>query len=117
MNVKKMEPRAILQKCVVFAKEKKATGLVSMELTKVSGICDYFLLCTTSNVKQAQSVCDNIEEKMQELGEPAARIEGYRQGRWILLDLGPVIVHIFQQEEREYYNLERLWGDAPLEEY
>ena len=103
---------SILQQCIEFAQEKKGRDIISLKLQGLTVICDYFLLVTATNTRQAQSICDNIEDKMKEAGNPPLRIEGYREGKWILLDFGSVVVHIFLAEEREYYNLERLWGDA-----
>ena len=103
---------SILQQCIEFAQEKMGRDIISLKLQGLTVICDYFLLVTATNTRQAQSICVNIEEKMKEAGNPPLRIEGYREGKWILLDFGSVVVHIFLAEEREYYNLERLWGDA-----
>ena len=108
---------SILQQCVALAQEKKGRDIISLKLRGLTVICDYFLLVSATNTRQAQSICDNIEEKMKENALPPLRIEGYREGRWILLDFGSVVVHIFLEEERQYYDLERLWGDAERVEY
>ena len=76
-------------------------------------IADYFLLRTAANSRQAKAIADYLLEENE---QKPLRMEGYQEGRWILLDYGALIVHIFQEEEREYYNLERLWGDAEKEE-
>ena len=107
----------ILRKCVELADEKKARDMVSLKLKGLTVICDYFLIVSATNTRQAQSICDNIEEKMEEYGNAPLRIEGYREGKWILMDFGVVVVHIFLDEEREYYDLERLWADAERQEY
>lgn len=107
----------MLQKCVELSADKKARDLVSLRLSDLTTICDYFLLMTASNTRQAQSICDNIEEGMKAEGQPPLRIEGYNEASWILMDLGQVIVHIFLPETREHYDLERLWGDAERIEY
>ena len=108
---------SILQQCVALAQEKKGRDIISLKLRGLTVICDYFLLVSATNTRQAQSICDNIEEKMKENALPPLRIEGYREGSWILLDFGSVVVHIFLEEERQYYDLERLWGDAERVEY
>ncbi len=108
---------ALLQKLVALAEDKKAQNIVSLKLQGITVICDFFLIVSASNTKQAQAISDHIEETMKHEGEPPLRIEGYRDGRWILLDFGSVVVHIFLDEEREYYNLERLWGDAEKKEH
>ena len=105
----------LVEKCAQLAFEKKAQRVVSLDLRGISVVADYFLICTGSNSQQVKAICDHIEEKLKEENETSClRIEGYEQGRWILMDYGSVIVHIFQEEERLYYNLERLWGDAPV---
>ena len=95
---------SILQQCIEFAQEKMGRDIISLKLQGLTVICDYFLLVTATNTRQAQSICVNIEDKMKEAGNPPLRIEGYREGKWILLDFGSVVVHIFLAEEREYYN-------------
>ena len=74
---------------------------------------DYFLICSGSNKPQIKAICDNIDDKMAELGLNPDHIEGYQDAKWILMDYGTIIIHIFDDESREYFNLERLWGDAP----
>lgn len=108
---------ALLEKLVKLAGDKKAQDIVSLKLQGLTLICDYFLIASATNTRQTQAICDNIEETMKHDGQAPLRIEGYRDGRWILIDFGSVVVHIFLQEEREYYNLERLWGDAERIDY
>ncbi|MDD4754031.1 MAG: ribosome silencing factor [Desulfitobacteriaceae bacterium] len=98
--------------CAEAANEKKARDILLMNLQGISLIADYFVICTGNNNIQVQAISDNIEEKLKEKGNPPLRREGYKDGRWVLMDFGSAIVHIFQEEERQYYNLERLWGDA-----
>lgn len=113
-----IEEEAMLKNCVAFAFEKKAANLVSIDLRGISPVADYFLICNGNNAPQVKAICENIDEKMEsELGLRPLRIEGYRDARWILMDYGTLIVHIFQGEEREFYSLERLWGDAPAYKY
>ncbi|MDD2568277.1 MAG: ribosome silencing factor [Clostridia bacterium] len=114
----KIHEDEILKNCVAFAFEKKAIDLVSIDLRGISPVADYFLICNGNNAPQVKAICDNIDEKMEsELGIRPLRVEGYRDARWILMDYGTLIVHIFQGEEREFYSLERLWGDAPAYKY
>ena len=108
----------LVEKCAQLAFEKKAQRVVSLDLQGISMVADYFVICTGGNSQQVKAICDHIKEKLQEQEHISClRIEGYEQGRWILMDYGSVIVHIFQEEERLYYNLERLWGDAPTTLY
>lgn len=102
----------LLQKCAGYILEKKGQDILSLDLREISTMADYFLLCTVGNTPQAKAVADYIKEKMAEEEPLPLRVEGYKDGRWILMDYGSLIVHIFQQDERLYYNLERLWGDA-----
>ncbi len=107
----------LLQRCVALAQEKKARDIVSLTLTGLTLIADYFLIMSATNTRQAQAIADEITETLKAEGRPALRVEGHREGRWILIDLGAVVVHVFLDDERAYYNLERLWGDAPRQAY
>lgn len=95
------------------AEEKKARDIEVLELGKVTAIADYFIICSGLSTIQVQAIADNIQEKMAEAGQQLLHREGYRNGRWVLLDYGDVVVHVFLDEERRYYNIERLWRDAP----
>lgn len=107
----------VLEKIVEFSQEKKARDIVSLKLSGLTLIADYFLIMTAGNSRQAQALSDHIYEEMKNLDCQALRVEGYQEGQWILLDYGTVVVHIFQEEERAFYDLERLWGDAEREMY
>lgn len=98
------------------ADDKKATDIRVLDISTISIICDYFLICTGRSSTQVQAVAEHIEEKLQEAGVKPMRIEGFREGSWILLDYGDVVIHVFQEMERDFYNLERLWGDAQVVE-
>lgn len=93
--------------------EKNAEHIVIMDMSKVSGICDFFVICSTSSAIRSKTVAENIESKMKQSGLPLLHREGLQDGRWILLDFGGIVAHIFQEEARKYYSLETLWGDAP----
>ena len=112
-----MEARELLAFCVDKAQEKKAKNLVSLDMKDLTLICDYFLVMTVDNKRQAQAIADFLEEELKNIDQKPRHIEGYADGRWVLLDCSSLVVHIFQEEERQYYSLERLWGDAPREEY
>lgn len=99
--------------CASAAEKKRAINIVIMDLEGISMIADYFVICTGGNNIQVKAICDQIYETLVESGiKPHMPMEGVKDGRWILMDFGSVVVHIFQEEERLYYNLERLWGDA-----
>lgn len=99
------------------ASDKKARDIVTMDMRGLMSSTDYFVICSANTATQVRAIADNIEEKLEEAGVSAGHKEGYREGEWILLDYGDAVAHIFQQESREYYALERLWGDAKLTPY
>lgn len=108
------------EKCRVIcraADEKKARDIVQMDMIGLMSTNDYFVICSANTATQVRAIADNIEEKMEEVGISFLHKEGYREGEWVLLDYGDTVAHIFQQEAREYYALERLWGDAKLTPY
>ena len=99
------------------ADEKKARDIVQMNMVGLMSTNDYFIICSANTATQVRAIADNIEEKMEEAGVNFLHKEGYREGEWVLLDYGDTVAHIFQQDAREYYALERLWGDAALTPY
>lgn len=111
-----MNEKEALLIAVKAADEKKAEDIVVLNMKGISLVADYFLICHGSSDKQVQSIAREIKEKGQENGYDVKKMEGFDEGRWILVDLGYVIAHVFHKDERKYYNLERLWGDAPTED-
>ncbi|QCR32954.1 ribosome silencing factor [Lysinibacillus sp. SGAir0095] len=93
--------------------DKRAEDIVVLNMENISLLADYFLICNGNSDRQAQAIAREVQEKAQENGYEVKRIEGFDSARWILVDLGDVVVHIFHKDERAFYNLERLWGDAP----
>ena len=99
---------------VAAALDKKAFDLDVLAVGNLTSIADYFILCSAGNERQTQSIADNVVEKLREEGHvKPLLVEGTTPGRWILLDYGDFIVHVFTEETRRFYGLERLWGDAP----
>jgi iojap-like ribosome-associated protein len=96
---------------------KKGVLIKVLDVKDLTSVADYFILSSTRNKKQAQAAADAVEEKMKENNIRCLRKEGYREGDWILMDFSDVIVHIFTDDERCHYELDSLWGDAPVEEY
>ena len=101
------------QLIVDAALERKAERPVALDMREVSSIADTFVLVTGRSNRQVRAVADGILERLRALGEKPLGVEGMDEGRWVLLDLGDVIVHVFEPEVREHYDLERLWSDAP----
>lgn len=87
---------------------------VALHVTETFGLADIFLIVSASVERQVQAVARDIEDDLNDAGFKTVRREGRELGRWVLLDFGDLIVHVFHEEEREFYALERLWGDAPL---
>jgi ribosome-associated protein len=106
--------RALALRAVELAAEKKALDPVLLEVGKISIVADYFLIATGSTRVQVHAICDHLLEKLKEAGWTMLRVEGYREGWWVLLDYGALVVHIFQPEARDFYNLERIWSKAPV---
>ena len=92
---------------------KKAQDIMAIHVGDRTIIADWFVVCSGRATAQVKALCDELEEKAAERGLIAQRKEGYQEGRWIVVDFGTILVHIFHTEEREYYKLERLWADDP----
>lgn len=107
-----MDKREILQTVYNACEDLQADNIVVLDMEGITPIADYFLICEASNERQVQAISRSIKNALEEHGIEIKRMEGFEQARWILLDLDYVVCHIFHTEEREFYNLERLWGDA-----
>lgn len=107
--------QAQLQKAVSALLDKKAEKLVVLNLKELNAFAEYFVLASATNEKQAQAMSDAVEMSMKAAGRRPYSHEGYNKGAWILLDYGDVVFHLFHEEARRFYGLERLWGDAPEE--
>lgn len=91
---------------------KKGIDLRLIEISDISTLADYFLICTASSNTHVRTLCDAVEEAMDEAGEPMVGREGHRGGTWVVLDFGCIVVHVFTEETRAFYDLERLWQDG-----
>ncbi|MFA5576534.1 MAG: ribosome silencing factor [Tissierellaceae bacterium] len=91
--------------------EKKGIDIKVLNITDLTPIADYFVIVSGNSSTQVMSIADEVEKKVVEAGYTEIAKEGYHSGRWILMDLDDIIVHVFHKEEREYYNLERLWSN------
>jgi ribosome-associated protein len=96
------------------ASDKLAQHIMAFDVSDQLAITDAFVLASATNDRQVKAIVDEIEEKLRDLGEKPIRREGERDGRWVLIDYGDVVVHVQHEEERQFYALERLWRDCPL---
>ena len=116
--MRKARPRAempamtVLRVAAEAAASKKAIDMVGLDLTPLEGVADYFLICSGSSEPQVRAIAEEVEDKLREAGARAWHVEGREGRRWVLLDFVDVVVHVFHEKTREYYLLERLWGDA-----
>ena len=94
--------------------EKKGMDIKLLRIEKVSSLADYFLICTGTSNTHVKTLCDYAEYSMEQMGEPMLGREGHRGNSWELLDYGSVVVHVFTDEARKFYDLERLWADAEV---
>jgi len=99
--------------CINAAFEKQASEIVLLDLKGISTVTDSFLICSGSSTRQVQAIADAIDESMSKRGKEPGGVEGYPQARWILMDYNDLVVHIFHEETRHFYDIERLWAKAP----
>ena len=102
----------LLRAAAAAAAAKKAVEPVALDLRTLAGVADYFLICSGASEVQVKAIAEAVEEKLQEHGASPWHVEGLAGRRWVLLDYVEVVVHVFHEKTREYYLLERLWGDA-----
>lgn len=109
-----MDNKELVKRVAKAADDKRANNILILSMENVSVMADYFMICDANNERQVQAIAREIKEQAEDNGVEIKRIEGLDQARWVLLDIGDVVCHVFHQEERLYYNLERLWGDAEI---
>jgi ribosome-associated protein len=97
---------------IAAALEKKAHDMTVLDLRKASAFTDFFVICTGSNIRQVQAIADAVQQSLGRLGTKPALVEGYERAEWVLIDYFDFIFHVFTPATREFYALERLWGDA-----
>lgn len=107
-----MNSRQIVDKIVEILENKKARDISVIDIDHITILTDYFIICSGTSTTHIKSLADEVEFKMREIGINYDRKEGYNSARWILMDYGGVVVHIFHEEDRKFYNLERLWSDG-----
>jgi ribosome-associated protein len=107
-----MDSRELAKIAIAALEEKKGEDIRIIDISEVSVIADYFIIASGSNINQVQALADNVQEKLYKAGAKERQIEGYNTGSWILLDFNDVIIHVFSQEDRLFYDLERIWRDG-----
>lgn len=108
-----LENQQLAQKIAELCFNKKGYDVKIIDLRNVALFADYFVICSADSDTQVKAIADDIDEKLKEQGIRCWHKEGYKALQWVLLDYVDIVVHIFKKEAREYYNLERLWSDAP----
>ena len=112
-----MELLEIVKKIANALDDKKAFDVKVLDITKISVLADYFVLASGDNSSQLQAMMDIVEEVMYKNGINSKRVEGSATSSWILMDYNDVVIHIFNKEEREFYNLDKVWSDGELVEF
>ena len=112
-----METKDIAQKIAAAANDKKAKDILLLNMEGLSPVTDFYVICSAGNSTLVKAIADNIEDKLAEAGVHPTHKAGYADARWVLLDYGDVVAHVFLEEERDFYNLEQLWADAPSESF
>lgn len=112
-----MNSQELLTIAVNAVDNKKGEEIISLEMKNISDMTDYFVVTHGNNERQVQAIARAVKEAANEQNVDVKRMEGYNEARWILIDLADVVVHVFHKDERNYYNIEKLYQDAPLESY
>jgi ribosome-associated protein len=110
VNISELDDR--VRRALHAAAEKKALNPTVLDLRGISTFTDFFLIFTGANRRQVQAISDEIVDQLKRHGSPAARVEGYQNAEWVLIDYGDFVVHIFEEKARRFYDLERLWREA-----
>lgn len=108
-----LDVKTELETAIKAVDDKKANNIVALDMQQVSLMADYFVIADAASNRQVQAIVTEVKDKIQEAGGEVKLIEGFQAADWVLIDLGDVIVHVFSTEQRDFYNLERLWHDAP----
>ena len=109
-----MQSKEMTKLAVEALEDKKAEDISIIDISEVSVLPDYFIIASGNNKSQVQAMIDNVEEKLGRAGFVPKQIEGYNSANWILMDYGDIIVHVFDKENRLFYDLERIWRDGKM---
>jgi ribosome-associated protein len=105
-------PRQLALLAAEVCSDKKAKDIVVLDVRKITTISDYFIICSTTNERQARAITDDLRVRMKEIGKREMGVEGVADGRWVLQDFADIVVHVFLESQREFYDIEGLWADA-----
>jgi ribosome-associated protein len=108
-----MTVSTLLEVAYKAADDKRAEDIIVLNMAGVSYLADYFLICHANSDRQVQAIAKEMADQAGKAGYNVKRLEGFDSARWVLVDMGDVVAHVFHKDERAFYNLERLWGDAP----
>lgn len=109
-----MESKGILELAVKAADSKRAEEIIALDVSEVSVMADYFVIMDANSKRQVQAIAEAVVEQAHKNDIVIKSVEGKQAGNWVLVDLGDVIVHVFQKDQRQFYNLEKLWSQAPM---
>lgn len=109
-----MDSKQLLEMVVKAADGRRAEDIIALKVDEISPMADYFVIMTGGSDRQVQAITNAIVEKAHEENVKIGSVEGENHAQWVLVDLGDVVVHVFREETRQFYNLEKLWADAPL---
>ena len=107
----------VIQVAIDAARDKKATGVVVLDLKKAGAFTDYFVICSAANPRQVQAIADAVEDALKREKQRPSLVEGYARAEWVLLDYFDFVVHVFSKHARDFYGLDRLWGSATRIEF
>lgn len=110
----RMESKGILELAVKAADSKRAEEIIALDVSEVSVMADYFVIMDANSKRQVQAIAEAVVEQAHKNDVVIKSVEGKQAGNWVLVDLGDVIVHVFQKDQRQFYNLEKLWSQAPM---
>ena len=111
-----MDARDMARKAVAMLEDRKAVDVKVINIEKVSSLADYFIIASGTNRNQVQAMADNVEEALEKEGVRPKNIEGYQTANWILMDYGDIVIHLFDEENRLFYDIERIWRDGTPED-
>ncbi len=108
------QAKQMVQLAITALEDKKGEDIRVIDIREVSVLADYFLIASGSNANQVQAMADNVQEELGKAGYDCRQVEGYQSANWILMDYGDIIVHVFDKEDRLFYDLERIWRDGKI---